>query len=336
MAIQSDGLFLRNILTFIRLFPFTVMVCSIFLLASCTKDLIHPSQVERLETHTQNRLNDILFVNDTLGFCVGGSRFDEADILKTADGGLTWQLFISPNTNKELFGICRSPSGAIYCIGFDGNLLRSNDHGISWIRHQLRYEPYKAIAFQDAGLAQCVGGISFYRGDAMNVDTAGNIVAYDSLGYELNDIKILASGIGYRCGYGVMQYTRNGGKNWQWSELKNDNYTAVFITGPESAYTCGGEGSIARTSDGGRTWETLRNGNDITHKKYRLQDILFINLQQGYAVGEGGAVIYTDDAGRHWSELASFTTANLHGIATGPDATIFICGEQGELWKLRR
>ncbi|MEO6832969.1 MAG: YCF48-related protein [Chitinophagaceae bacterium] len=319
-----------------RLLSFTVAACGVLLLASCSKDLIHPSKVERLETHTQNRLNNILFVNDTLGFCVGGSRFDETDILRTVDGGKSWQLYISPDAHKELFGLCQSPSGAIYCIGFDGNLLRSYDQGISWARNQLRYEAYKAIAFQDAGRAQCVGGISFYRGDAMSIDSAGNISAHDSLGYELNDIKILPSGIGYRCGYGAMQYTNDGGESWDWSTLKNDNYTALFITDSESAFTCGGEGSIAKTLDAGHSWKILRNGNDITHKKYRLQNLLFLNASQGYAVGESGAVISTEDGGNHWSELASFTTTNLHGIALGPDGSIFICGENGELWKLRR
>lgn len=327
--------FLRNILSLNRSLLFTVAACSIFLLASCSKDLIHPAAVEKLETSTKNRLNDLLFLNDSLGFCVGGSRFDEADILRTTDGGRTWQLYISTEAHKELFGLCQSPSGAIYCIGFEGNLLRSYDGGLSWIRNQLRYEAYKAIAFQDAGRAQCVGGITFLRGDAMNIDSAGNIVAHDSLGYELNDIKILPSGIGYRCGYGAMQYTSDGGESWRWATLNNDNYTAISITGPKSAYACGGQGSIAETLDAGHSWTILRNGNDITHKKYRLQDVLILNSSEGYAVGESGVVIYTEDGGRHWSEFASFTATNLHGIARAANGNLFICGENGELWKLK-
>src|SRR6476620_10709840 len=126
-----------------------VLLCCLTLL-SCKKDLIHYRSATRLETHTANRLNSILFVNDTLGFCVGGLRFDESDILTTHDGGHTWTLDISPDAHKELFGITIAPSGAVYLIGFEGNLLRTYDGGGTWLREQLRAEAYKAIAFSDA------------------------------------------------------------------------------------------------------------------------------------------------------------------------------------------
>ena len=181
---------------------------------------------------------------------------------------------------------------------------------------------------------QIVGGVSFERGDAMRVDTAGNVLAYDSLGYELNDVFLLANGTGWRCGYGAMQRTEDGGKTWEWEDLRNDNYTSLDVHDAQTAYACGAEGSICATHDG-RKWETLRNGNDLTHPKYRLQDLLFTDDQHGYAVGEQGVVIYTDDAGQHWSELKRFTDANLHGIARAPNGAFFVCGEGGELWEIR-
>lgn len=334
MAIRKGGHFYsKNFPDLPRLLLLS-FCCYVLSFAGCRKDLIQAKQVQRIATQTTNRLNDILFVNDSLGLCVGGSRFYEADILRTTDGGATWQLYISKDAKKELFGLCASPLGVIYCIGFEGNLLRSYDQGVTWLYRQLRYEAYKSIAFQDATHAQCVGGISFYRGDALGIDSNGNVLQHDSLGYELNDIKILPSGIGYRCGYGAIQYTNDHGVSWHWAKLNNDNFTALTITGPQTAFACGGEGSIAQTIDGGHSWRILRNGNDITHKKYRLQDLLFLNDQEGYAVGEKGAVIFTDDGGRHWSELENFTKSNLHSIAQAGHGYLFVCGENGELWKI--
>jgi photosystem II stability/assembly factor-like uncharacterized protein len=312
----------------------TILLLSLLLAASCKKDLIHPRSITRLDSHTGNRLNRILFINDTLGFIAGGSRFDEADVLITRDGGQSWSLYVSPDAHKELFGITRSPSGAIYIIGFEGNLLRTYDGGLTWLRDQLRAEAYKAIAFSDAAHAQCAGGISFERGDAMWIDSAGNISAHDSLGYELNDIVLLPGGTGYRCGYGAMQYTTDGGQSWQWSQLRNDNYTSLDVHSAQTAYASGGEGSICVTQNGGRDWQTLRNGNDLTHPKYRLQDVVFTDADHGYAVGESGKVIYTDDAGDHWSELEYFTDANLHGVARSPDGALIVCGEGGEVWRI--
>ena len=229
----------------------------------------------------------------------------------------------------------RSATGVLYVTGFEGNYLRSYDLGQTWIHSQLRYEAYKALAFQDPKHLQFVGGISFNRGDAMFTDTAGNISAHDSLGYELNDIRIRTDGIGYRCGYGVMQYTSNSGQDWQWSDIRNDNYTAVYMLDAQTAFTCGGEGSICVTYNSGKDWITLRNGNDLTHPKYRLQNLVFLNPSKGYAIGEKGIMIYTDDGGAHWSELEHFTNDNLHGIAALKNGTLLVSGENGSLWKIQ-
>jgi hypothetical protein len=160
------------------------------------------------------------------------------------------------------------------------------------------------------------------------------VLAHDSLGYELNDIVLLPGGQGWRCGYGVMQRTGDAGRSWQWQSPHNDNYKALDVHSGQVAYACGGEGSICATQDGGRSWTTLRNGNDLTHPKYRLQDLLFLDALRGYAVGEDGVVIYSDDGGHHWSELERFTTAHLYGISRGPDGALFVCGDGGELWRI--
>jgi len=320
----------------LRLSILSILLLFTTLLGSCKKDLIRPVSITRLQSHTGNRLNSILFINDSVGFIAGGSRFYEADILVTKDGGYTWRLLHPPGSTKELFGISRAPSGAIYIIGFDGNLQRSYDEGETWIHSQLRFEPYKAIAFSGAAEAQCVGGISFYQGDAMRIDSAGTVFSYDSLGYELNDIVLLPDGSGFRSGYGVMQYTIDGGNNWQWSELRNDNFTALDVHSGQVAFTCGGEGSVCVTYNGGREWETLRNGNDLRYPKYRLRDLVFIDGKHGYAVGESGKVISTEDGGRHWSELEHFTDTHLHSIARCPDGDLIVCGEGGEIWRIRR
>jgi photosystem II stability/assembly factor-like uncharacterized protein len=313
------------------------LVCFLPLLfCGCRKDLIRYQSALRIDTHTTNRLNRLLFINDTLGFACGGPRFDESDILITHDGGASWRLYVSPDSKKELFGIAQAPDGGVYFIGFDGQLLRTNDGGNSWRFFQLRYDAYKSLAFQDATHAQVVGGVSFEIGAAIDIDTNGNVLNYDSLGYELNDIVLLPDGTGWRCGHGTMQHTTDQGKTWNWQTPRNDNFVSLDVHNTLVAYTCGSEGSIYATRDGGANWKTLRNGNDLTHPKYRLQDLLFTDEQHGYAVGEDGVMIYTDDAGRHWSELERFTTTHLHGIALAPGGDLFVCGEGGEMWRIKR
>jgi photosystem II stability/assembly factor-like uncharacterized protein len=303
--------------------------------SSCKKDQLHPRNITQLETHTSNRLNNILFVNDSLGVAVGGSRFDEADILVTRDGGHTWALTIPEDVGKELFGIAVSPVGDIYLIGFEGHLLRSSDGALTWKHVPTRYEAYKALAFSDVDRALCIGGVSFDRGDAMWINQNGEVLAHDTTEFELNDIVLLADGHGYRSGYGVMQYSTDAGKTWNWTSLRNDNYKALDARSSLLAYTCGGEGSICVTRNGGKDWDVLRNGNDLTLPKYRLSDLLFTDEQHGYAVGENGVVIASDDGGKHWSEIESFTKEHLYSVSRCPDGALIVCGEDGGLWRIQ-
>ena len=69
-------------------------------------------------------------------------------------------------------------------------------------------------------------------------------------------------------------------------------------------------------------------------KRYFLQDILFVNDQEGYAVGEGGLVIYTPDGGNHWEEFDRFTSATLLAITACPNGDLLVCGDGGVVYRL--
>ena len=69
-----------------------LLLAAIFLLNGCKKDLLHLQSVQKITSYTDSdRLNKIFFVDQQLGFIVGGERFADAVILTTHDGGYTWQ-----------------------------------------------------------------------------------------------------------------------------------------------------------------------------------------------------------------------------------------------------
>lgn len=307
-----------------------------FLAASCRKDLVRWSLVQPLTSHTTtDRLEKILFVNDTLGFVVGGARFSHSTILRTTDGGNTWEYQNIAAAPKALYNITQASSGVLYAIGFDGKLLQSADGGQTWQYHQLWYLPYKDLAFFNANSGIAIGGISFYSGCKTEIDRLGNFGNWDSLGYELNEIEMIDSLHGYIAGYGLIMKTNNGGKKWEIQDAANDNFTAVRAYGLNEAWACGYNGSIFHTSNGGASWQRMRDGNDFTRPRYRLLDICFTNAHVGYAVGENGLLIYTDDGGRHWMELEKFTNHTLRSIAPMADGSLMVCGDGGSLYRVR-
>lgn len=314
-----------------RLLLFTIIIS----LCGCKKDLLHWQLVERIETHTStDRLNKIFFLNDTLGFVVGGDRYQQSTILTTTDGGYSWSYRNIPDAPKGLYGITQSPSGMIYAIGFDGKMLRSDDTGRSWKYLQLWYMPTKDVIFFSSNRGMVVGGISFNQGYRFVIGQDGDHAGFDSLGYELNDIELVDGSTGFISGYGVILKTTDTGHTWQHLDIANDNFTAIHAYGPNEVWTCGYNGSVFHSSNGGQSWERLRFGNNVTIPRYRLLDIVFKDPMHGFAVGEDGVFIYTDDGGRHWMEFDRFTDAALRNLRLMPDGSLLVCGDKGSLYRV--
>ncbi len=304
------------------------------LLASCKKDLLHYQSVQQLSSQTDSdRLNKILFIDQNLGFIVGGQRFYDAVILTTHDGGYTWQKQLFPAAGKELTDIVVAPSGAIYTCGFDGKLLRSYDMGQTWMFSQLEYVALSGLAFIDGQHARVVGGVSFSSGVIQHVDSNGNVTSHDSLATQFNKIVMVSGQTGYLCGYGVMLKTTDSAKTWQYLGVKGDNFEAMDVHGDE-IWMCGYNGGVYHTTDGGNSWQTLRNGNDITLPRYNLYGILFKDENNGWAVGANGKVIHSDDGGQHWEEYDQFTTNTLYNIAACPNGDLLVAGDHGALYRI--
>ncbi|HTN45606.1 MAG TPA: YCF48-related protein [Flavipsychrobacter sp.] len=314
-----------------RFFPVVIFI--ILFSAGCRKDLLRPASVVRMDTHTtSDRWNEILFINDSTGFIVGGERFFNAAVLKTTDGGVTWTYRGFPDARRGIYGITKTASNNLFTIGYGGNWMRSDDAGVNWQARDVRWNEYKDLAYSTEDFGTAVGGISFIAGYILQLDGKGNVLRWDSLAYELNDIDMLNPREGYICGYGVVYKTLDSMKSWQMLHVKNDNFTAVRSYEEGEVWVCGYNGSIFHSSNAGATWQKMRNGNDITIARYHLLDIAFADPQHGYAIGENGLLIYTNDGGNHWMEYERFTDVHLRSLCLRPGGDIFVAGDAGALF----
>lgn len=311
-----------------------VLLTACITLQACKKETQEWKQVEKIETYTTNRLNKILFTNANNAFVVGGSRFLEANIVTTHDGGNNWILSSHPDAGKGIYGIAQAPSGRIMTIGFDGKILCSDDTGKTWRMIQVSpWYSYKEITFKSDNTAIIIGGNSFNSGILIMVDADGNRTFYDSSAVEYNQIKMVDDYTGYMTCYGGVKKTTDGGKTWIFLNIKNDNFTGIHIIGNE-IWVCGIAGSIFHSTDAGANWNKYRNGNSLTNGNYTLKDIYFIDNQNGWAVGEKGLVIQTTNGGKDWKVYKSFTKNALFDIAPTPDGNLMVAGENGALYKL--
>ncbi len=314
--------------------PLIFILVAAALFAACKKDTIHNRSALQLATYTDSsRFNKALFINDTLGFVVGGQRFSDATILTTRDGGFTWKPEHFPVSGKDIYDIVQNSAGGIYTVGFDGKFLYTNDTGKKWSFTQMDFFPATGIAFTDASHAIVVGGISFNEGKILYIDTMGTVSRRLSYPYQLNAIKMYTSQIGYICGFGAVLKTTDGGNTWNLLDVAGDNFNCMDIHGYE-IWMCGASGSILYTANGGTTWTKYRGDNDITKPRYFLNAILFKDSKTGWAVGENGVFLKSDNGGKDWMVCDKFTTQTLRSIAICPNGELLICGDYGTLYRV--
>ena len=315
-------------------------LCFIFLLlvsfffAGCKKDLLHFQRVQQLTSHTTARLNNVRFISDSVCIAAGGVTFDQSVMLRSVDGGYTWQATSSSDAPKEMYGMGMSPNGDIYLSGVDGDVLRSADSGRSWHFHRINnWLVYKGGYFPTPDTGIFISSVLQRQCTITRVDPTFRIIDEQTFLFSLNGIQMTSADIGYIYGYGTVMKTTNRGDTWAFQDVQGDNFTAMDAHGAE-LWICGSNGSVCHTYDGGSSWQTLRDGNDLALKRYMLRSILFRDSQHGWACGEDGVMLFSDDGGHHWMEYDRFTTNTLRSIALCPNGDLLVVGDGGVVYRI--
>ena len=313
---------------------FFIFLSGITLFVSCKKDLLHFQKVQQLNSNTAAKLNNVRFINDSICIAAGGFTFQQSIILRSVDGGYTWVAGSSPDAPKEMYGMGISPNGTVYLSGIDGDVLHSKDSGKTWQFNRINdWLVYRGGYFPTPDTGIFVSTILQRQCTITRVDSNFNIIDEQTFLLGLNDMYMATPDIGYAIGYGTVMKTSNRGNTWSFQDVQGDNFTAMDIHG-EEIWMCGANGGIYHSYNGGNDWKTLRNGNDITQKRYMLRSILFKDASHGWACGDNGVVLYSNDAGNHWMEYDHFTTNTLRSIALCPNGDLLMAGDNGALYRL--
>merc|ERR1712096_299572 len=94
-----------------------------------------------------------------------------------------------------------------------------------------------------------------------------------------------------------------GGKSWERQPSmpfpasfdKIDFHKVRFIS-PTMGWVCGDNGTVLKTTDGGKTWNKTNTSTFTV-----LGAITFVDETHGWAGGDGGFVTHTNNGGRTWS-----------------------------------
>lgn len=111
--------------------------------------------------------------------------------------------------------------------------------------------------------------------------------------------------------------------------------TSVFFLDAQRGWAAGHDGTVLATSDGGDTWQVLR---EEPGKERALMSVWFENPQHGLAVGQFGLVVETDDGGKTWKErhlVDNTEQAERHLMALfpAPQGLLFAAAESGSVFR---
>jgi photosystem II stability/assembly factor-like uncharacterized protein len=290
----------------------------ISLLAIC-----HPSCQESLSPSwqaiptptTDDKLQALSFPNEQTGFAVGGLRFGQEKMLKTEDGGQSWQP-LPDFFGQTWFDIHFLDSLQGYVCGQSGKLLRTADGGQQWRLVQLpRWLPMRAVFAVHDSLVFAVGGVAYDEGViTRSVDQGRSWELVDTPTVELRDITFVDDQRGFICGFGTIMSTEDGGNSWEISPIDGEFFCAIHFPSEQVGYAVGRTGSIVKTRDGGKTWERLRNGNRMVQAHHFYNDVIFWDESTGFISGDRGLLLYTEDGGESWQRLETDTKEDLLGL----------------------
>lgn len=323
-----------------------ILNCFYFILfftffASCSKSKVDlPLSYVKLDI--DGRINDIYFVNENKGFAVGGSRFEEGYILKTEDGGQTWNKINENNINSSnnqliqtLYGIDFYNESIGQIVGFGGKILRTEDGGENWdLIVNGTYSNFHAVAMQGEQKTFLAVFEGFQNGSVFSSTDFWYFFEKDTFPFALRDIHFIDQNIAIAAGHGTIQKSVDGGNSWNYLDIKGDYYYDISFPSNEIGFVCGWNGGVYKTTNQGETWKTLDLSNQAFSARQHYENIDFINTEKGAVCGYNGQVLLTQDGGKTWQIIKTETKDNFHSLRFLDENRLFVGGDNGILLEI--
>jgi len=235
----------------------------------------------------------IHFLNPTTGWLLPCGNFGNEVLLRTDDGGLT-------------FNEAEHPFGEAHAVCFldEQTLYLAGEEGIG-------------------GATEGIVAVSNDGGSVWEVKST-------PLGFDVNDIFFLDPMHGWVIGdFGTLIFTHDGGETWGIGKTGTlANLHCVRFADPTHGWVVGSEGALLATHDGGATWYQQAGVPD-----FDLMDLEVFSPTQALAVGRkslSGIILGTTNAGATWFSENVAKDAWMVALARN-GAHLWAGGSHGEL-----
>jgi len=191
-------------------------------------------------------IQDLNFVNDLLGWCVGRG----GDVYKTINGGSNWNLQ-SAGTDKDLNAVCFVNENTGWIAG-EQIIMKTTDGGETWEESYVGYSEFFKIQFFDENTGYVLAVdlyLKTYTGGEY-WHTVNNYELGEYLYFE--DMCFTSPETGFLSGNKFLFKTSDGGNTWlEEPEFPGLYSNAVYFTDEMNGWIVGDDGGIFHTTTGG-------------------------------------------------------------------------------------
>lgn len=319
---------------------FRSILCYCFLLVfsqACKKgEKIEQYDIVQLKAGI--RINAIHFIDNNIGFAVGGNRLNEGYIYKTIDAGKSWTK-VYENNNKSVYEVYFKDS----LNGFAGadtlTLLKTNDGGDTWYQYWFgnnmpdyynERPAFKKIIFINDLVGFVYGGENYDKGIAYKTVDGGASFTYKKIKAEIKDAYFINENIGFLTCFGTVFKTTNSGVTYEpVSGFDNNFYKSVLFNG-NTGYIFGNNSGIYKTIDNGNSWQKTQKQNGVFGKRTQF-NAAKNHGAKNYLVGNNGMLWVGENDDWQKKQLEN---NHLFCIGITPLGKIFIGSEDGKIYSL--
>ena len=290
---------------------------------------------------TSNTLLAVKFVTPKKGWLAG----EHGTILYTEDGGENWEAQES-GTEQDLKSVAFVNEKKGWAVGNGGIIIRTEDAGKRWGKQKEVDVSLHTIFFLNEKEGWVGGGM----GTFLHTIDAGKTWNKQDIGTmsDVAGIFFLNPSTGWVLSAGTVYRTKNGGKNWEASELPSvmigaQSFTrpsdfgwegSVFFINEKKGWATVGVWYIFQTEDGGKTWQE----NQVLTSVDRIS---FTDEKNGCMAAS--SILCTEDGGKTWHERLGIIPGQkedvdgysvaLWGLSFADKATGWAVGKNGLIFK---
>lgn len=259
-----------------------------------------PSSWTAKSSGTTKKLYGVHFYNSKFGVIAA----DSSTVLKTTDGGLSWQTLTPPPVSgpvQSIVSSCYMLDSLTIVINHYYNIQKSTDGGLTWTTYTITpLSYYSNFTFINSSIGFTYG----YSGILKTVDGGNTWTSVPGFTASVSKISFTSPQVGWASSGLNIYKTTDGGNTWIITNTGNTNsqgQLVPFFLNDQTVfadYEYFNTSTIKKTNDGGLSWSTVYSDNTLTDNQNASW---YIDANKGFEGRGLNRIRYTTNGGATWT-----------------------------------